>query len=164
MWCLLTYSIPFCYGFPLKGMWASNRFCEWTSGLIDTARSDPVGLIDTAVSNPMVSMTPLNPLPLSHWDYGIFYKNVQVRSRGVINTMESELFKQLSRFSQRIWSQMQIGFSPWIRTLVGNVWWTKPRVENFVALSLYWPKTFKHFSRVETIDLSNVSHSSLIPY
>jgi hypothetical protein len=70
-------------------------------------------------------MTPLNPLPLSHWDYGIFNKNVKVNSRGVIDTADLKLFKRLSRFSRRIRSHMWNGFSPWIRALGGIVWWKK---------------------------------------
>jgi hypothetical protein len=40
------------------------------------------------VNDPALSMTPLNSLLLSHWEYGIFYKNVQVISCGVIDTMD----------------------------------------------------------------------------
>jgi hypothetical protein len=54
-----------------------------------------------------VSLTPLNPLPLSHLDYGKLYKNVHVRSRGVIDTAEPELFKRLTRLSRRIRSHMR---------------------------------------------------------
>jgi hypothetical protein len=64
MYAMFTY-VFFCYGFPLKGMRANNRCRNWSRG----------GIKDLSVS-----MIPLNPLPLSHWDYGIFYKNVQVRS------------------------------------------------------------------------------------
>jgi hypothetical protein len=35
-------------------------------------------------------MTLLNLLPWFHWDYGIFFKNVQVRSRGLIETTETD--------------------------------------------------------------------------
>jgi hypothetical protein len=45
------------------------------------------GVNDTAESAPAVSLRLRN-----------LYKNVQVRSRRVIDTLESELFKRLSRF------------------------------------------------------------------
>jgi hypothetical protein len=90
--------------------------CHWSrgirfSGVNDTA--DPMtrcnwsgGLIDTEGSNPAASVTPLNPLPRSHWDYEIFYKNVQVGSRGVFGTEESEFCQRLPRFSRRIRSPL----------------------------------------------------------
>jgi hypothetical protein len=47
-----------------------------------------------------VSMKPLNPIPLSHWDYRIFYKNVHVRTRGAYNTAGS-LKRILFNFLQK---------------------------------------------------------------
>jgi hypothetical protein len=39
-------------------------------------------------------------------------------------------------FSRRIRGHLRKGFRPWIRALGGVDWWKKPRVENFVQLSL----------------------------
>jgi hypothetical protein len=52
-----------------------------------------------------------------------FTKKVQVGSRGVIDTVESELFEWLSRFSWRIRNHMRNGFSTCIWDLEGIVWW-----------------------------------------
>jgi hypothetical protein len=108
MWCLPIFS--FCYGFPLKEMRANNRFREGSRRVIKI--SD-------------VSLTPRDSIPRSHWHRGI-------RSRGLIETAESELCKRLSRFSLRIRSYMRNSLSPWIRALGGIVWFKKPRVENLV--------------------------------
>jgi hypothetical protein len=64
----------------------------------------------------------------SHWNWGIW-------SRGLIETAESELCKQLSKFSQRIRSHMRNAFIQWIRA-IGDCLMKKPRVENLVTLSL----------------------------
>jgi hypothetical protein len=73
--------------------------------------------------------TALKPISRSHWDCGIWF-------RGLIETAGSELCKRLSQFSQQKRSHMQNGSRPWIRALGWIVWWTKPRVENLVTLSL----------------------------
>jgi hypothetical protein len=50
------------------------------------------------------------PPTASYWDRGI-------RSRGVIETTESEFWKRFSRIIRRIRSRIRNGFSPWIRAL-----------------------------------------------
>jgi hypothetical protein len=79
------YSISFCYDFTLKGMVANNRFREWSSGVIkDPAVSSTLGIGSRGFNDTA------NPLPTSRWDYGIFYKNVQVGSHSLIDTMGSD--------------------------------------------------------------------------
>jgi hypothetical protein len=131
--------MSFCYGFPLKGKGANNRFRDWSRGVI---KDPPVSLtppdlilqshwhswirfhclietmeffyqvISRGVIDTTVSLTTRDLIPRYYWQRGIW-------SRGVIDTAESELFEWLSRFSRRIWSHMQNGFSPWIRALGG---------------------------------------------
>jgi hypothetical protein len=70
------------------------KFHIHPSHKISTVSFMPQNLIPRSHLNPwirsQVSMTLLNPLPLSHLDYRIFYKNVQVRSRCLIETMETD--------------------------------------------------------------------------
>jgi hypothetical protein len=134
--CDVYLRTSFCYGFILKGMGANNRFPECSSGVMDTAGSDPAFSLTPrdlilhyhwhhGIGSCGVNDTGWILLPLSHWDYRIFYKNVQVRSLGIIDTAEFELFERLSRFSRLIRSHMRNGFSLWMRALGGIVWWKK---------------------------------------
>jgi hypothetical protein len=107
--CDVYICISFCYGFPLNRMGANNRVA-W---MIPLCYKGSSSVIDKKVCGhtisliprdsipwfnwyrgigPAVSLAPLNPLPLSCWDYEIFYKNGQVGSRGLIDNAESELF------------------------------------------------------------------------
>jgi hypothetical protein len=121
--------------------------CQWHRGI----RIFPL-LIFTFSSKYMYVMFPyvfLSLIPRCQWHRWIYFRcliettgsfsknyNLQkVRSRGVIDTAESKLFKRLSRFSQQIRRHMRNGFSPWIRALGGIVWWKKSEGENLVTLS-----------------------------
>jgi hypothetical protein len=65
-------------------MRANNRFHEGSHGVIKISAVPRVirssGLIDTVGSDSADSMKLLNPLPRSHWHYGIFY-SLNLRSQ-----------------------------------------------------------------------------------
>jgi hypothetical protein len=104
MYVMFTY-LFFCYGFPLKGMRANNRFHKESHGIIkiftvSLKPQDPIlrshwhcgiwsrGFNDTAEST---SMTPSNSqnfienfscwIPLCHWAHGI--RSHGIRSHGI---------------------------------------------------------------------------------
>jgi hypothetical protein len=96
-----------------------------SSGLIDNTGSGPAvsrkQWISLRLSNcftrisksdPAVSLKLWEPIPRSHWDRGI-------RSRGLNWDRGIQTLQLLFRFSRRILSHMQNGFSPWIRVLGG---------------------------------------------
>jgi hypothetical protein len=102
MYVLFTYL--FCYRFPLKGVRANSRVRKGSCGVIQ------ISAVSLTSRNPNFA----NDYPLQ-WHFkihGILYKIFYVRSRGVIDTAESELCKRLSRISRRNRSHMQNGISP----------------------------------------------------
>jgi hypothetical protein len=106
---------------------------HWNRGIRTCGINEAPGL------DPAVSMRARDPF----WHCGIIYKiwSRNHRDRGIqsfdlIENGESNLCKCLSRFSRRIRSHIQNGFSPWIRALGGVFDEKKPMVENLVTLSL----------------------------
>jgi hypothetical protein len=133
-------------------MRANNHFCKDYHGVIRS-----YDLNETAESNPAVSMTPLNLLYQSHWDYGIFYKNIQVGLHNLIETAGTDLVvswilgdwsrnliettKTDPRVSLRPWNwnlandcleylgKYKTIWETWIRALGRNVWWKNPELK-----------------------------------
>jgi hypothetical protein len=64
MFVMFSYLfISFCYGFPLKGMRANNRFCEGSRGVIK------IFMVSLRLRN-RLHKCPIR-IPQSHWDCGI---------------------------------------------------------------------------------------------
>jgi hypothetical protein len=83
MYVRSTY-VFFCYGFPLKGMWANNRFREWSRGVIKQS------------------------IPRSHWHRGIRTFQAIIESGGVNDTAESAsaVSSRLRKLLQKCQSQI----------------------------------------------------------
>jgi hypothetical protein len=129
---------------------------------IPAVSEDFRGLVVTAESDPSVSLKSRAPIPRFQWhrwilfrglmEHGICYKNVHSgsrwncgnRSRGLLETTESELCKRLSLISRRN------RFSPWIRALGRIVWWKKNR-----GLKISWHCPFKYAIIFNVLTSSN---------
>jgi hypothetical protein len=104
----------FCQSSPLIFMFSSNyRYLMFNHVVIFAMVSlkrewEPIIVF---MNDPTVSYT-VESRDGTEYASAVFYKNVQVRSRGIIDTPESELFNRLSRFSRQMRSPIRNGFGP----------------------------------------------------